>query len=141
MNSDIRLSREYPHPRAKVWRALTEPDLMAQWGMRPDGFVPVVGTRFRFIGRANPGWRGFVESEVKEVQPGRLLAYSWIGNEGDKPLLMRHTLEDVPNGTRLTVEHLGFEGIGGFVFSHLLMRPGLRSTTRKLRVVLDSLAS
>jgi uncharacterized protein YndB with AHSA1/START domain len=37
--SDIRIVRDYPHPPAKVWRALTDPALMALWGMRPEGFA------------------------------------------------------------------------------------------------------
>ena len=79
--SGIRIVRDYPHPPAKVWRALTEPDLIARWGMRPEGFAPLVGTRFRFVAKPNPGWRGFVECEVLEVRPPSLLRYSWVGNE------------------------------------------------------------
>ena len=45
--SDLRLVRDYPHPPAKIWRVLTEPPLMALLGMRPEGYAPVVGTRFR----------------------------------------------------------------------------------------------
>ena len=34
--TDVRIVRDYPHPPAKVWRALTDPDLMALWGMQPE---------------------------------------------------------------------------------------------------------
>ena len=59
--SEFRVVRHYPHPVEVVWRALTDPDLVPRWtstgrGGRPEGFAPVVGTRFRFVAKpANPG--------------------------------------------------------------------------------------
>ena len=38
----IELDEFLPHPPSKVWRALTEPDLIATWLMEND-FQPVVG--------------------------------------------------------------------------------------------------
>ena len=43
--SNIHREIVYPHPRAAVWRALTEPALIGKWLMTPEGFAPVVGTR------------------------------------------------------------------------------------------------
>lgn len=128
LDSNLRFVREYPHPPAKVWRALTEPALMARWGMRPEGYSPTLGTRFTLHGDANPAWRGFVECEVVELQVQRLIAYRWVDNDGATPTLVRNTLEETPTGTRLTLEHQGFTGVGGFLFSKLIMGPGLRKT-------------
>jgi uncharacterized protein YndB with AHSA1/START domain len=122
--TNVRLVRDYPHAPAKVWRALTEPALMARWGMRPEGFAPTVGTRFRFVGQANPAWRGFVDCEVIEVRSGELLRYSWVGTKGGRPTTVSYTLAPHLGGTRLTVEHRGFAGVGGFLFAKLLMVPG-----------------
>lgn len=122
--TDIRISRDYPHSPAKVWRALTEPALIALWAMRPEGFAPVVGTRCRFVGKAGPGWRGFVECEVLEVQPQRTIRYSWVGNEGDEPSYVRYTLEPLAHGTRLSFEHAGFKGVSGFLLARFVMTPG-----------------
>ena len=36
------VEREIPHPPAKIWRALTQPHLIAEWLMKND-FQPVVG--------------------------------------------------------------------------------------------------
>jgi uncharacterized protein YndB with AHSA1/START domain len=66
--TNIRLVRDYPHSPAKVWRALTEPELMALWGMRPEGFAPVAGTRYKLYGKPNRMWRGFIECEVLEAR-------------------------------------------------------------------------
>jgi uncharacterized protein YndB with AHSA1/START domain len=122
--SDIRIVRDYPHPPAKVWRALTDPALIALWGMRPEGFAPVVGTRFKLIGKANPGWRGFVECEILEARVPSVLRYSWVGNEKDEPTRVSFVLEPHASGTRLTFEHTGFTGVGGFLLVKLMMEPG-----------------
>lgn len=125
----IKIVRDYPHPPSKVWRALTVPELMALWGMRPEGFAPVVGTRFKLIAKPQPGWRGFVECEVLAVEaPGAagLLEISWVGNTGQAPMTVRYRIEEHAGGTRLTFEHEGFTGIGGFILAKLMMGPGWR---------------
>lgn len=124
--ADIRLVRDYPHSRAKVWRALTDPALMARWGMRPEGFALVVGTRFRLVGTPNRVWRGFVECEVTRVDEARAISYTWIGNAAAAPVQVTYTLDDASRGTRLTLEYAGLSGIRGLLFAHLVMRPGLR---------------
>ena len=124
--SDIRIVRDYQHPPAKVWRALTDPALIALWGMRPEGFLPVVGTRFRLVAKPNLGWRGFIECEVLEAREPSVLRYSWIGNEKSKPTYVTFKLEPHAGGTRLTFEHTGFTGVGGFFLANLVMKPGWR---------------
>ncbi len=85
--SEIRIVRDYPHPPAKVWRALTDPDLISLWtatgaGGRPEGFTPTAGTTFRFIAKPKPGWNGIVNCEVLEVNEPSLLRYSWTDDGG-----------------------------------------------------------
>jgi uncharacterized protein YndB with AHSA1/START domain len=124
--TDIRLSRDYPHPPAKVWRALTDPALIALWGMRPEGFAPAVGTRFKLHGKSNPGWRGFVECEVLEAREPSVLRYSWLGNANEKATYVSFRLEPRADGTRtrLVFEHTGFHGVGPFLLAKLMMAPG-----------------
>jgi uncharacterized protein YndB with AHSA1/START domain len=122
----IRIVRDYPHPPTKVWRALTVPELMALWGMRPEGFAPVVGTRFKLVAKPQPGWRGFVECEVLKAREPSLLKISWVGNEGQKPMHVTYEVEAHAGGSRLTFEHAGFEGVGGFILAKLMMGPGWR---------------
>jgi len=126
--TDIRITRDYQHPPAKVWRALTDPALIALWAMRPEGFSPVVGTRCRFVGKPQPGWRGFVECEVLEVRAPETLLYSWVGNGGDAPSYVRYTLEARATGTRLIFEHTGFTGVSGFLLAKFVMTPGWKKT-------------
>jgi uncharacterized protein YndB with AHSA1/START domain len=139
--SDIHIVREYPHPRHKVWRALTDPDLIRRWLMRPEGFAPVVGNHFKLLAKAQPGWRGFVECEVLEVRENERLRYSWVGNDGQSPMEVTFVLEEVPSGTRLTFLHTGFTGFGGFLLAKLMLGPGWGKMFRKLMPnVLDHLA-
>jgi uncharacterized protein YndB with AHSA1/START domain len=127
MSSEIKIQRDYPHPRPKVWRVLTEPDLIGRWMMRPEGFAPVAGTKFRLVAKPQPGWRGFVECEVLEVVDQRLLRYTWVGDEGRPPMEVSFELEDGAGGsTRLHFSHTGFAGIGGFFLAKLMMGPGWR---------------
>ena len=135
--SEIHIVRDYPHPPAKVWRALTDPKLIALWMMRPEGFAPVVGTRFKLMAKPQPGWRGFVECEVLEVREHQLLRYSWVGNEKQAPMEVTYALEPNAGGTRLTFDHVGFHGIGGFLLAKLMMGPGWKKMFgKKFPVVL-----
>ena len=137
--TDIHRVARFPHPRARVWRALTDPELIGRWLMKPEGFAPVVGTRF--VLRApepHRGWRGFVECEVLAAQEGRLLRYSWLGDDEGPTLEVTFTLEDEGTGTRLSLHHAGFEGLGGWLLARLMMGPGWGRILRKLAGVLES---
>jgi len=123
--SHIRIVRDYPHPPARVWRAVTDPALIPLWtatgaGGRPDGFAPVVGTKFRFVAKPKPGWNGIVECEVLEVHEPSLLCYSWTGGDGGGTTEVVYRLQPHAGGTRFTYEHTGFTGVGGFFMAQLL---------------------
>jgi uncharacterized protein YndB with AHSA1/START domain len=124
--SAIRVVRAYPHPPAKVWRALTEPALMALWGMRPEGYSPIVGTRFKLLAKPNFAWRGFIECEVLEAREPSVISYAWDDDGKGNPTRVTYLLEPLAGGTRLIVEHTGFTGLTGIAFANLVMAPGLR---------------
>jgi uncharacterized protein YndB with AHSA1/START domain len=137
---DIRIVRDYPHPRAKLWRALTEPELVRRWMMRPEGFEPVVGNRFKLMAKPQPGWRGFVECEVLEAVQDKRLRYSWVGDPSHPPMDVVFDLSDIPGGTRLSFTHTGFAGVGGYLLSKLMMGPGWKKMFAKtLATLLDAM--
>src|SRR4051794_4624027 len=70
------VEREMPHPPEKVWRALTQGALIAEWLMQND-FQPVVRHRFNFRATPMPHWNGVVDCEVLAVEPNKRLSYSW----------------------------------------------------------------
>jgi uncharacterized protein YndB with AHSA1/START domain len=97
------------YPPAKVWRALTEPELLAKWLMTTD-MQPVVGKNFTFkMEPTRPGgrWDGIVNCEVKESEPHKRLRYSWVG--GGIDTVVTWTLAPTPKGgTLLRLEQSGF---------------------------------
>lgn len=112
MSEDVKtivVEYDLPHPPAKVWRALTEPKLLAAWLM-PNDFSPEVGHRFTFKSKPIREWDGTVDCEVLEVDAPKRLVYSWQGgaNEWRIDTQVRWTLEATARGTRLTLEHSGF---------------------------------
>ncbi len=95
------MEREFPYPPERIWRALTQPQLIADWLMKND-FQPQVGHRFQF----SSDW-GSVACKVLEIEPNRTLAYSWDANGLES--VVTWTLAPSPAGTMLRMEQSGFQ--------------------------------
>jgi uncharacterized protein YndB with AHSA1/START domain len=126
--SEIRITRDYAHSLATVWRAVTDPDIVPGWtatgrGGRPEGFSPEVGSRFRFVGKPVPGWRGIVECEVLESAPPSLLRFSWRGDDDGDVTVVTYRLAPYAGGTRFSYTHTGFRGVGGFLMAKVVLGP------------------
>lgn len=110
MTKTITVDYDLPGPPAKVWRALTEPALLARWLMDND-IKPEVGHQFMFRSKPWGDWDGKVQCEILEVVPLERLRYSWRGGSGKSALdtVVTWTLAATPQGgTRLHLEHAGF---------------------------------
>jgi len=81
----ISMEFDLPHATEKVWRALTEPKLLAQWLMATD-LRPVVGDSFTFKSDPTPWWDGIVHCEVLELDLNKRLRYSWRSGAGASSL-------------------------------------------------------
>ncbi len=90
------------HAPEDVWRALTDPDVLARWWVRGDVRAEV-GHRFSL----DMGKWGQQPCEVTAVEPGRLIAYRFGGGSLDTTITWR--LEPEGTGTRLFLEHAGFD--------------------------------
>jgi len=101
----LTIERELPHPPEKVWRALTESSLLAEWLMGND-FEPQVGHRFKFRSTPLPNWDGVIDSQVLVIEPVSRLSYSWgtMGMEN----VVTWTLTPTASGTHVRMEHSGF---------------------------------
>jgi uncharacterized protein YndB with AHSA1/START domain len=95
------------HPPSKVWRALTDPELLAQW------LLPVVegklepGAAFVFKTQAYPGWDGTVQCRMLEIEEQRKLSYAWTVPFLDT--VVTFTLTPTASGTRLSLVQSGFK--------------------------------
>ena len=94
------VERELAYPPEKIWRALTQPHLIAEWLMKND-FKPETDHRFNLRGE----W-GAVDCQVLAVEPNRTLAYTWaaMGLES----VVTWTLTPTHTGTHLRMEQSGF---------------------------------
>src|ERR1700735_3682757 len=99
------IEKEMPHPAEKIWRALTQSNLMEEWLMKND-FKPEVGHRFSFRAAPVPNWKGIVDCEVLALEPNSRLSYSW-GSMGMKSVVA-WTLTPTQGGTHVRMEQSGF---------------------------------
>lgn len=108
----IRVDQFFPHPVERVWHVLTTPELMERWLM-PNDFAARLGHRFTLqavpIGPVD--FSGVVACEVLELRPPRRLMISWRDANGGSSLdsTVAWTLQPEGHGTRLLLEHAGFD--------------------------------
>jgi uncharacterized protein YndB with AHSA1/START domain len=100
---EIRVERVFNASRDRVWRAFTEPELVAQWWGRGNKLViermeVKRGGRWRYIEHAPDGDHGF-EGRYREVSPPErfVRTFEWDGMPG-YVLVESVTLEELANG-------------------------------------------
>lgn len=101
------IERDFLFPPERLWRALTQPHLMAAWLMKTD-FAPEIGHRFQLHGE----WGGVLDGEVLEIEPLKRLSYTWDHAHEDPAFALKSvvtfTLTPTGGGVRLRVEQAGF---------------------------------
>ncbi|MCO1654721.1 SRPBCC family protein [Pseudonocardia humida] len=95
--SVLRMRRRLAHPPEKVWKALIEPERLAEW------FPSTMDPELRVGGRVEFGFG--TPGTVTELEEGRVIAYTWdtdhlhweVRPDGDGSLLLlTHTFDDRP---------------------------------------------
>jgi uncharacterized protein YndB with AHSA1/START domain len=95
--SVLRMERRLAHPPEKVWRALTEPDRLADW------FPSSVRVDLRVGGEITFDFPPDTPGVVTELDPPRVFAYTWNGDllhwevqpaAGGSLLVLNHTFND-----------------------------------------------
>jgi uncharacterized protein YndB with AHSA1/START domain len=102
---------ELQHAPEKVWRALTDPELLAEW------LLPVVGGKlelqpgaaFTLQTQPYPGWDGTVRCKLVEIEAQRKLSYTWVVGDMEIDTVVTFTLTPTPSGTRLSLVQSGFK--------------------------------
>jgi len=97
---------DLPHPPEKVWRALTDPTLLAEWLLPVLDLQLEPGAAFTFKTQAYPGWDGTVNCRFLEIEPNRKLSYAWTVPFLDT--VVTFTLTPTGSGTRLSLVQSGF---------------------------------
>jgi uncharacterized protein YndB with AHSA1/START domain len=95
------------HSPQKVWRALTDPELLAQWLLPTIGFKLEPGTAFTLHTQAYPGWDGTVKCQMVEIEAQRKLSYTW--NVPFLETIVTFTLTPTDAGTSLSIVQSGFK--------------------------------
>lgn len=104
-------------PRSRVWRALTDSKQFGQW-FQANVETPFVAGQRAHGAVTYPGYEHLrFEVVVEQIEPERLFSWRWQpgGNPDVDPAepttLVVFELEEVPEGTRLTVTESGFDRI------------------------------
>jgi uncharacterized protein YndB with AHSA1/START domain len=103
----IAFAIDLQHTPARVWRALTDPALLAEWLLPAIGFELEVGAAFRYQTEPHPGWDGTVTCRILEIEEHRRISYTWT-----VPLLdtvVTFTLTPIAAGTHLSIVQSGFK--------------------------------
>jgi uncharacterized protein YndB with AHSA1/START domain len=97
------------HSPKKVWRALTDPELLAQW------LLPVIdlelesGAAFTFKTQPHPAWDGIVNCRILEIEEHRKLSYTWVVGDMIIDTVVTFTLTPTVSGTLLSLVQSGFK--------------------------------
>ncbi|HWA20086.1 MAG TPA: SRPBCC domain-containing protein [Devosia sp.] len=99
------VEREMAASPEKLWRALTQPHLIAEWLMDND-FELATGHKFTLRRNPTPEVSVVIACEVLKAEPNRMLSYSWSAYGLDS--IVTFTLTPTVSGTLLRVEQAGF---------------------------------
>ena len=99
----IHIERIFDAPRERVWKAITDPTLVAQWWGRGnklviEKFEPQRGGHWRFVEHSSDGTHGF-EGRYREVTPPERIVqtFEWDGMPGHV-IVETMVLEDLGDG-------------------------------------------
>lgn len=108
---DLRLVRTFAAPRAAVFRAWTDPELLVRW-WGPGAWAEVdlrPGGRYRLGMRWPNGMTMCATGTFRDVAPGERLVYTfgWEGEDSSETLVTVE-FKDAGAGTELHLIHEGF---------------------------------
>jgi uncharacterized protein YndB with AHSA1/START domain len=118
-NLDLIITRELKAPRAKLWRAWTEADLLAKWWTPAPWTTEVKaldvrpGGAFETVMLGPDGERHEGPGAFIHVEPGRVIVFTSVLEEGWRPvaepgfpMTATITMEDHGSGSRYTAHVL-----------------------------------
>jgi uncharacterized protein YndB with AHSA1/START domain len=100
---------DLPHAPEKVWRALTDPALLAEWLLPVARLELEPGAAFTYKAPPQPGWDGSVHCRFLEIEAQRKLSYTWVVGDMEIDTVVTFTLTPTGSGTRLSLVQAGFK--------------------------------
>ena len=97
------------HVPEKVWRALTDPVLLAEWLLPVFDLELEPGAAFTFKTQPYPGWDGTVNCRMLEIETHKKLSYAWVVGDMAIDTVVTFTLTPTASGTRLSLVQSGFK--------------------------------
>ena len=146
-DTQILIIREFDAPRQLVWRAWTEPELIARWWHAERGEIVSiemdlrVGGKWRYVMRANGGFEVAFHGECLEIVPDEKLVSTEIFEAvPDEPAVNTATFTEHDGRTTLTllVEHASHAGRDMHINSG--MEDGLQDALKLIDELVVSLA-
>jgi uncharacterized protein YndB with AHSA1/START domain len=115
ISDDVVLECDLPQSPEKVWRALTDQDLLGRWLM-PTDLRPEVGTHFRLLPAEPTHDAPMVDCEVIEAIPHRTLRWRQTEREASSATtsiesIVTFELSPSQRGTHLRVVHDQFRRV------------------------------
>ncbi|NUO53945.1 MAG: SRPBCC domain-containing protein [Polyangiaceae bacterium] len=131
----VSLEFDLGHSPKKVWRALTDPELLTKWLLPVFDHKLEVGAAFLLKTNPQPGWDGTVNCRFVEIDEQKKISWRWV--VGDIDTVVTFTLTPTASGTRLSLVQSGFkpeqkQNFGG-------ARYGLKMMGQKLIDLLGSI--
>lgn len=109
---EVMRSIEIAAPPATVWKWFSSAQALREWWGVPDLEIALeIGGALSLTGQDG---RTRISGAVLELDPERRLVLSWLeeGTGWIHPARLLFVLEPIENGTRVTLQHDGFAGIG-----------------------------
>ncbi len=112
----LSIVRKHDAAPGKVWRAITEPEMLKRWMAPSDDFkIPVaeaelrVGGRYHIIMNAPDGQVHDVSGVYREIVPNKKLVYTWAWKSTpERESVVTIELRAAGGGTELTLKHEQF---------------------------------
>ena len=126
-DTEVRIERVFDAPRERVWKAFTDPKLVAQWWGRGNKLDVKqmdfrVGGRWNYVEHAPHGDFEFFGTYTKIVPIERIeFTFGFTGMDGEGPCIVE--MHDLGNGKTLIVDRAlvgSKEGVEGVLQSGML---------------------
>ena len=125
------------HSPEKVWRALTDPVLLAEWLLPVFDLQLEPGAAFMFKTQPYPGWDGVVNCRILEIETHKKLSYAWVVGNMGLDTVVTFTLTPTASGSHLSLVQSGFtpeqkQNFGGARYGWKMMGGKLVDVLAKL---------